>query len=1038
MNRTRSHLFIAIEAIVLGVCIIATEPSVARAERLPIKTYTTADGLVSNRISRIVQDSRGYMWFCTENGLSRFDGSMFTNYTSKQGLPDDEVNDLLETRGGTYWIATGNGLVRYNPKGLPLPAGQGPLRSDPMFVAYRIGSDRITSSIKALYEDRSGTIWIGTWRGLYRLEQILDRVRFHFIDLGMPLSERHIVRNILEDRQGALWVTTESGLYRRRPDGTVDRFTRDHGFPSERLLGLIEDRQGKLWVGDRYGGLCLLVANPSVGRPIVARRYVTKDGLGCVRIASLYEARDGRIWIGGDCGLAELIPDAGGGGRKVSRALGKEELTDPRVWSLAEDSHSNLWVGTANGAVKVARGGFTIYTEADGLGSRDVCSFMETPSGELCVYTRSDHQAFINRFDGKRFIAIKLNLPSQVHPDECGLCLQDREGRWWIAVDNRLLRFSKAPRVDDLAGLRYEAIFPEIANRARRRLSGGYEDSRDDFRLSIGNSVRLFRWDRNTAAVHVYAEADGLAPARALINISAEDKEGNLWMGFGEAGLARYAKDHFKLFTAADGIPAGVIQALFLDSERRLWIGFSQGGFARIDNPGAERPVIVTYTVAEGLSSNGVWSITEDSWGRFYIGTGQSLDRLDPATGRVKHFTTADGLANNQVTSGFRDSRGALWFGSNTGLSRFIPEADHPRPPPVALINGLQISGSPYPVSELGEAAVNDLELARDQSNIRIDFVGIALGAGEVLRYQHKLEGADQDWSAGAEQRTINFANLAPGRYRFLVRAINSDGVVSETPASFSFTILSPVWQRWWFLALAATVIGLVGSLLYRLRVAQLLRLERLRTRIATDLHDDIGANLTRIAILSEVAQQRASGEGQLNGAPFPSIAQIARESVASMSDIVWTINPKRESLRDLARRMRGFATEVFTSRNIEFSFQAPDSEQELKLGPDVRRAVFLIFKEAVNNIVRHAGCARAEIELRLDGAHLALRVSDDGRGFDPKQAGEGNGLENMKRRAVSMRAELETISQPGRGTTIALRVPMTRRSRIWARPAFK
>lgn len=156
------------------------------------------------------------------------------------------------------------------------------------------------------------------------------------------------------------------------------------------------------------------------------------------------------------------------------------------------------------------------------------------------------------------------------------------------------------------------------------------------------------------------------------------------------------------------------------------------------------------------------------------------------------------------------------------------------------------------------------------------------------------------------------------------------------------------------------------------------------------------------------------------------------------MSDIVWTINPKRDSLRDLARRMRGFASEVFTSRNIEFSFQAPDPEQELKLGPDVRRAVFLIFKEAVNDIVRHAGCARAEIELRLDGDCLALRVSDDGRGFDPRQPGEGNGLESMNRRAVSMRAELEMISQPGRGTTIALRVPTTRRSRIWAKPAFK
>src|SRR5215470_12267667 len=195
MNRSPLHQSNALKAIVLGLCIIATEPSVTRAERLPVKTYTTADGLVSNRISRIVQDSHGYLWFCTENGLSRFDGYRFTNYTSEQGLPDDEVNDLLETRGGNYWIATGSGLVRYNPKGLPLPNGQVSLRSDPMFVVYHVGGDRMTSIIKTLYEDRSGTIWIGTWRGLYRLEQIGDQVRFHFIELGMPASEpqNHIV-----------------------------------------------------------------------------------------------------------------------------------------------------------------------------------------------------------------------------------------------------------------------------------------------------------------------------------------------------------------------------------------------------------------------------------------------------------------------------------------------------------------------------------------------------------------------------------------------------------------------------------------------------------------------------------------------------------------------------------------------------------------------------------------------------------------------------------------------------------------------------
>jgi ligand-binding sensor domain-containing protein/signal transduction histidine kinase len=1031
MNRARMRQSKAVIAIILGLFIIASEPSATRAERLPVKTYTTADGLVSNRISRIVRDSRGYLWFCTENGLSRFDGYKFTNYTSEQGLPDDEVNDLLETRGGTYWIATSNGLCRYNPKGSPLPYGKVSPRSDPMFVVYHVGGDRMTSIIKTLYEDRSGTIWIGTWRGLYRMEETGDQVRFHLTELGMPASEpqNHIVRNILEDRKGALWLATDSGLYRRSPDGTADRFTRNHGFSSEKLIGLIEDRQGNLWVGDRYGGLYLLVANPSVSRPIVARQYASKDGLGCVRIVSLYEAADGRIWVGADCGLAELIPD-NGGSRRVSMALGSKELTDPRVWALAEDDHGNLWVGTASGAVKVARGGFTTYTEADGLGSRVICSITETRSGELCVYTKGDHQAFINRFDGKRFIANRLNLPSQIRPDECGLCLQDREGRWWIAADKQLLRYAKAQGVDDLGRLRPEAIYPEAPDRARRQSSGVYEDRRGEFQISIGNGgngrdgARLFWWDQRAAAVHVYAEAGGLAPGGA-INFSAEDAEGNLWMGFGEAGLIRYAKNRFKLFTAADGVPSGTINSLFIDSKGRLWILSSRSGLARIDDPSAERPVIVPYTVAEGLSSNKAQSITEDSWGRLYIGTDHSLDRLDLATGRIRHFTTADGLANNQVIGGFRDGRGALWFGTDTGLSRFIPEPDHPRPPPVVLINGLEISGSHYPVSDLGEAEVRDLELGRGRSDIRIDFAGISFGMGEVLHYQHKLEGADHDWSAFTEQRTINFANLAPGRYRFLVRAVNADGVVSETPASFSFTILSPVWQRWWFMALAATAAGLAGSLFYRLRVTQLLKLERVRTRIATDLHDDIGANLTRISVLSEVArQQGGAGASPVSGS-LQAIAEIARESVASMSDIVWAINPQRDNLIDLTRKMRQHAEEVFMLRGIELRFAAPDHAPDFKLDINVRRNLYLVFKEAVNNAARHSDCARAEIELRVERARLMLTISDDGRGFDPAARTEGNGLISMRRRAADLGGELSLESRVGAGSRVCLTIPL-------------
>ncbi len=306
-----------------------------------------------------------------------------------------------------------------------------------------------------------------------------------------------------------------------------------------------------------------------------------------------------------------------------------------------------------------------------------------------------------------------------------------------------------------------------------------------------------------------------------------------------------------------------------------------------------------------------------------------------------------------------------------------------------------------------------------------------------MLRYQYRLEGADADWSALSEQRTVTFASLAPGRYRFLVRAVNSDGIASAEPATIAFTILSPVWQRWWFLALVALGAGLTIYALYGYRVARLLEMANMRTRIATDLHDDIGANLTRIALLSEVAGRNRGGERSPHGGgpggapddpeedgPLKSIARIARESVGSMSDIVWAINPARDSLLDLTRRMRQHADEVFTLRDIALRFDAPGAHDSVRLGVDVRRDLLLIFKEAVNNSARHSGCSRVDIDLCVEGPRLVLSLADNGSGFDTSLESEGQGLMSMRRRAHRLKGTLEIASSAGAGTTVRLSIP--------------
>lgn len=417
--------------------------------------------------------------------------------------------------------------------------------------------------------------------------------------------------------------------------------------------------------------------------------------------------------------------------------------------------------------------------------------------------------------------------------------------------------------------------------------------------------------------------------------------------------------------------------------------------------------------------------IVEGINGHLYVGGGHGLDRLDPATGRVLHYTTADGLAPGVFRAAFRDHDGVLWFGTTRGLTRLAPAVDKPTGPPPVLITGLRVSGVAEPVSAVGERDMSLRDLAPGRNQLEIDFVGLGFGAGDVLRYQYRLDGADADWSALGEQRTVTYASLAPGEYRFVVRAMSSDGIVSDRPASIAFTLLSPVWLRWWFLTLAALVPGLIAYALFRYRITRLLEMANMRTRIATDLHDDIGANLTRIALLSEVAKQTQGADGESDAdAPLASITRIARESVSSMSDIVWAINPHRESLLDLIRRMRQHADEIFTLRDIELRFNAPDAAESLRLSVDVRRDLLLIFKEAVNNTARHSRCSRVEIDLRVEGSRLLLTVVDDGVGCDASLESEGQGISSMQRRARRLNGMLEITSGTGVGTTVRLSIP--------------
>jgi ligand-binding sensor domain-containing protein/signal transduction histidine kinase len=1022
----------------------------ARAEQLPIRIYTTADGLPRDSVSHIKQDSRGFLWLFTGDGLTRFDGYTFRNYTTDEGLADRRVNDFLETRAGGYWIATDSGLCRFNPTGRPKTKPNETISTTSgenvaqMFTTYNPHDGKATT-FNVLVEGDLGSIWCGTTEGLYRVDVLPDgKPQFHIIELEKR-SETVLKPNVisvLKDHNGTLWCGTTGGfLYRLLPDGHADHYAHPQENPRAQISSLLEDRAGNIWVGIRIGlkGELLRVGvDPDQSHSIVVQRYGAKEGLAAGWINSLFQTRDGKLWAATTIGLY-LVSPASDSNTTHFRLYDARNGLCRSLEDVTEDRDGNLWIASACGAQKVARNGFIGYGPADGLRQTQVNSIFEDRDGALLVITYlggiNRSKRIINRFDGARFQSVAPNLPAAESYPGWGWSqsiTQDHLGEWWVPCFG-LYRFPKVKHIEELARAHPQFINTVGEDSDSTEVFRLYEDSHGDMWIATTERhFSLLRWERATNTVHDHTAETGVRPQTDFI-FFREDRAGNLWIGTSKGELLRYHNGKFRRFTTDDGVPPGWIIWLYIDHAGRLWIGSQLGGLNRIDDPTAEVLRIKKYTTLEGLSSNNIRSIIEDAWGRIYAGTGHGVDRLDVETGAVKHFTVADGLPKGIIEHAYRDRQGALWFGSMFGLSRVVPEQQESRTLPSVYITGLRIEGVARRISELGETNLPQFDLPANETQVSVDFVGLGASVGEELRYQYILEGAGREWSAPTTERTINYATLAPGTYRFQVRAINADGQGSQTPASFAFNIAAPIWMRSWFWALVTLAAGLGTYVLYRYRVARIVFVANMRTSIATDLHDDIGSGLSRMAILSEVVKQQMGATSQESVPMLTEIAESARTLVSSMRDIVWAIDPRHDNLSNVVFRVRQFASDILEPQQIKLDFRASSELDKVKLDPEQRRHLFLIFKEALNNIARHADCRSVLVEITVRHTGLTATVRDDGRGFkstSPQDTptdgrGGGHGLENMHLRATELGGYLTVDSGLSRGTALTLRIPL-------------
>src|SRR5262245_41702228 len=489
---------------------------VARAERLPLKSYTTADGLADMRVTCIVPDSRGFIWFCGPRGLSRFDGHGYSTYGVAQGLANTQINDFLETRRGVYWVATnGGGIFRYTPLDVGRDGANGS-----RFVAFPVGSDLQTNRVNVLFEAHDGRLWAGTDGGLFVLENDERPTPLRQVDLALAARPDRAVQIwcIVGDGTGGLWIGTSWGLLRRLHDGRTLHINVQPAQGTDHVRSLLVDRNILLWFGHDTG---LIVYSPGTDGPAAALfvqstrrgaalpaapgeaiRYTTENGVSDGVVRALQQSTNGHIWIGTMGGLTRFD------GNRFQAFTGTQVA---QTRALAEDRDGNLWIGgVASGSLRLARGGFIGYTGADGLADTVIGAVFDNAEGDLYAVTSNQRT---HRFDGIRFIAVRPNLSRDAaDPVGPGTALQDHGGEWWIPGGAGLYRFGRVNRLEQLGHTLPKAIYTTRDGLAGDDVFRLFEDSRGDIwigRRAPTSSV-LTRWERATNTFRTYSDADGL------------------------------------------------------------------------------------------------------------------------------------------------------------------------------------------------------------------------------------------------------------------------------------------------------------------------------------------------------------------------------------------------------------------------------------------------------------------------------------------------------------------------------------------------
>ena len=996
----------------------------AQTDDVQFENLSVEHGLSHPDVKAIIQDHQGFMWFGTADGLDRFDGHSVEvfryNPKDTNSLSSSNILCLLEDDNEILWIGTdGGGLNSLN-----LRTGK-TTRHD-----INPGHPR-RQHISSLCIDKEGILWVGS-TDLIGFDRKSGRPIRYPDSSGISSIDGNVVMTIHEDANGVLWVGTWlSGVYKiDRERREVSKFTHDpansNSISENHVMSILRDAKGELWFGTYAGGLNRFCASTQTfahylkhdGRP---------NGLNDNTVHAMCEDDQGRLWIGTSGGGVNVLDRQSGHVQYLVHDFSKStSLGGDRVFTIYEDRAGTLWFG-ANGVSKYSplKNRFSFIPTSVGSGS------FQYPAGTICEDRKGDLWISISgkgltrynreqrkfRFyapDAKSAYAWSARFISAIYEDRLGFV-------WLGTIGDGLCRYDPQTGLFKLYNIRN----PD-SNRGTESAGPFYEDAGGTLWVCTSRSIASFDRLRDRFTYFSDRVNGGLHDPFAFnVQCILEEKADVLWLGTQFSGLIEYdltrgVVSHFEHNEAdSSSISSDDVRFIHRDTEGRLWLGTRGGG---IDLYERETRSFKHLTERDGLLSDIVLGIVEDDSTRLWISTPKGLSCLNAKTGVILNYDAADGLSGLVEGSLIRSRTGEIVVGGDKGLVHFHPDnlMNNTHVPNIVL-TAFNVLNEPYP---LPQPIYNTREIVLDhtQNFFSFEFAALDYVAPKKNRYAYRLDGVDENWIQTGTRRYANYTHISPGKYVFHVKGSNDDGLWNDVGTSISIVITPPLWQTPWFRALAFLAVVALLAFGYNYRVDKLLELERVRLRIARDLHDELGSNLSGIALASQLMQEGLNLTDQQR-LRLTEISDNALQTADTMREIIWFINPEHDEPRDLVLKMKDVAISMLGK--VDLRFDADENVFGESPNLQFRRNLFLIYKEILNNIVRHAKCSGVEILLKRHGSTLYLSVVDNGDGFDPQSAPPGNGLKNLKARAIAMGGAMEIVSHPGEGTGIFLHAKM-------------